>query len=1034
MKVWNSLPRRRRKLALWFLGLLLFYTIVGFLVLPPIVRRVSVKQLSQQLDREVTIEKIKINPFALSTTIRGLLIKDHDGQPFVSWDEVYVNFQLSSLFTKAVTFAEISVVKPYARVQMNWDNSFNFSDLITKFSNTNAAPVPKPAPSKPLVLHIGRLHIGGLAAAFADFTTHEPFKRTIGPLDISLDDFRTDPDNKNPYAFTGTTDAGERISWSGFFYLDPIRSQGALTLDHFTLNKYAPLYQDFVRFQIRDGSIGLHLNYRFELSATNRVMQINNTSFALRDFKLGLPGETNCIAELPHFGVTGANVDLESHQASVDAIVATGANLFLKRDQNQSINLVEVSQPAASATNAPGGIIFLLRSVTNAVTLLLQSTNQWSGTLRSVDITNCALHLEDLVNSRPAKLDLTEIRLLAKNISNLPGTNLTAEFSLRWNTNGSIKTLTTASFLPPTVELQLDLDQLDFGTLDPYLESKLNLYILGSKLGLHGKINLATPPGALPQVTFRGDVNLDDFKTVDGEFAEDLLKWDSLRFVGIAANLNPQTVAIKEIDVDNAYARLVIETNKSINLLNALRMTNAPATNAANVAAEKTAPVTNAPLPQISIGAIAISNAAVSFTDRSLSPDVNLAIKEVNGYVAGISTEQLQHADVNLRAMVDGVGPVAITGLINPLNGAQTNTIKISLKDMDLTPASPYAAKFAGYRIAQGKLNLDLAYDLVGKNLSSKNVITLDRFTFGEKVESPDATKLPVRLAIAILKDREGKIVLNLPIDGQVDNPTFHPSDVIWTAIENILVKVATSPFSLLGAAFGGGGEEMGYQDFAPGYAALSDDGKKKLDLLLKAMHERPSLELEIIGSIDPDGDHEGLQRAALDQQIRTKLWLKLPKSEQATNAVDQIVIPPGDRAGWVRKFYSAALADKKITPELLAANTNLNAFAAQILPRKLAGEKGASQLKNLTPANSTKTSAAPVYQTKLVPPPDAIEAVLLATLPAGAEEMEALAAARAKVVQDYLLQSGQVEAARLFLTSGGTLRRDGSRAYLQFR
>jgi hypothetical protein len=504
--------------------------------------------------------------------------------------------------------------------------------------------------------------------------------------------------------------------------------------------------------------------------------------------------------------------------------------------------------------------------------------------------------------------------------------------------------------------------------------------------------------------------------------------------VGIDANLNPQTVVIKEIDVDNAYARLVIETNKSINLFNALRMTNAPATNEVKVATATTAPVTNAPLPQISIGAIAISNAVVSFTDRSLSPDVNLAIKEMNGYVAGISTEQLQHADVNLRAMVDGVGPVTITGLINPLNGAQTNTIKISLKDMDLTPASPYAAKFTGYRIAQGKLNLDLAYDLVGKNLSSKNVITLDRFTFGEKVESPDATKLPVRLAIAILKDREGKIVLDVPIEGSTDDPKFRISKVVWGALENILLKVATSPFSLLGAAFGGGGEEMGYQDFAPGYAVLSDDGKKKLDSLLKAMHERPSLELEISGSVDPDGDREGLQRAALDQQIRTKLWLKLSKSEQATNAVDQIVIPPGDRAGWVKKFYSAALADKKITPELLAANTNLAAFAAQVLPRKLTGEKGVSQLSQATPSNDAKKTSTPVYQTKLVPPPDAIEAVLLATFPAGVEEMEAIAAARAKVVQDYLLPSGQVEAGRLFLTTGTSLRRDGSRAYLQFR
>ena len=178
-----------------------------------------------------------------------------------------------------------------------------------------------------------------------------------------------------------------------------------------------------------------------------------------------------------------------------------------------------------------------------------------------------------------------------------------------------------------------------------------------------------------------------------------------------------------------------------------------------------------------------------------------------------------------MNALIDGVGPASITGTINPFSGTQTNDIKVSVKDMDLTPASPYSGRFAGYRIAEGKLNLDLAYELVGKKLQSKNVITLDQFTFGEKVDSPDATHLPVRLGIAILKDREGKIVLDVPIEGSLDDPKFRIGKVVWRAIVNILVKVATSPFSLLGALFGGGGEELGYQDFAAGSADV-DGGR----------------------------------------------------------------------------------------------------------------------------------------------------------------------------------------------------------------
>lgn len=1045
LPIWNSFSRRKRNIILWAAGLLLFYTVAGFLILPVIVRRVAVKELSQQLDREAAIQSVKINPFALSASVQGLLIKDKDGEPFVSWDDVYVNFQLSSFFGRAWVFKEISVVKPFVRGQMNEDGTFNFSDLITKFSaSTNAAP--KPESTRPLVLHIGRLHISGATAAVADFTPRTPFKRTIGPLNITLDNFRTDPDNKNPYAFAGTTDAGEQISWSGFFYLNPLHSQGELKLFNFSLNKYAPLYQDFVKFVIRDGVLALDLKYHLNLNPTNRVCSLTNSAIGLRDFRLGEPGASNDIIALPALAAAGISADLQKRQATVNSVMANGATITLARNKDAAINVVELSKPAATDRNEGGGIMVLLQSVTNAVATLLNSTNQWSGLVRDVSVTNCAVHFEDDVYSRPATLGLDDIALTAKNLSNLPGTNLEAQLALRWNTNGSIKVATAASFLPPTADVQLDLDQLDLGTLDPYLEPKLNLFILGSKVGLHGVVQLRTAADQLPNVHFAGDASLDGFHTVDGVFGEDLVKWDTIQFNDIEASLNPMSVAIREIDVNNAFARLVVETNHTINLLNALRLTdtNVMATNKIRVARSKPAPsaqakaelATNAPLPDLSIGAIVITNTALSFSDRSIKPEVKLSVREVAGHIAGLSTRQRQHADLALGAMVDGVGPASITGTLNPFNEAETNRLKISLQNMDLTAVSPYAGKFAGYRIAEGKLNLDLAYEVIGKKLESKNVITIDQFNFGEKVDSPDATHLPVRLAVAIMKDREGKIVLDVPVEGRIDDPKFRISKVVWRAVENILVKTATSPFSLLGAMFGGGGEELGYQEFALGSAELTPADRQKLDTLQKALQARPALRLEITGGVDPDGDREGLQRAALDRQIRTAIWQKLNQTERATNSVEQLVVAPETRAKWVKRFYDDALASGKITPEFIAAHTNLAMLAAEVLPKRMTHVKGATLL--LQP-NAPQKAPAPQtggYQTKLVPPPDAYEAVLLATIPVADEDFEALATARATNVRDYLVEHGKVDVSRLFLKSSQAenLRKDGSRAWLQLQ
>lgn len=1043
--IWFTLSPRKRKVILWALALLLAYTLIGFLILPPIIRSVATKQLSQQLDRAVSIRKVKLNPFALSVTVDGLLIKDKNGEPFVAWDQVYVNFQLASLFGKAWTFKEISTTQPFVRAQLNPDGTFNFSDLITKFSTTNApAPAPK-TPAKPFLLRIGKLQILGARAAVADLTKPAPYRRVFGPLNLTLTDFRTDPNNPNPYSFSGTSDTGEQYAWSGHITVAPLRSDGVINISQVALNQYAPLYQDRMKFEIRDGSIALHAEYRLDLGGTNLALTLTNTSFALRDFRLGEPGTSNDLVNLPLFGMTGVRFDLAERQTEIGSVFLHGGKFFVNHTKDTATNVVVLSQPGATNASAPGGIPSLLSSITNAAAALRSSTNQWTGTIHEIDFTNCALHFTDLVNSRPARLDLDDLALSVKNISNLPTTNLTAALSLRWNTNGTLRSDLAATFSPPTADLSLALTNLTFGTLDPYLEPLFNLLILDGKFGLTGQIQLRTPENQLPQITFNGDVRLDDLHTVDGALGEDLLNWSSFRFSGIDVNVNPPLVSLKEIALDNAYARVVIESNHVVNLATALQPATPhapPVTNTPVATTQPVAPATNrvasSAAPKVSIGSIVISNAAFQFTDHSITPDVNLAIEKFGGTIDGISSEQLQHADLQLHALVDNVGPVAITGHLNPFSGTQTNDLKISFKDVDLTPTSPYAGKFAGYRIARGKLNLDLEYNLVGKKLSSKNVITLDQFTFGDKVNSPDATQLPVRLAVAIMKDRQGQIILDVPVEGSLDDPQFRVRKVVLRAIVNILTKAATSPFSLLGAAFGGGGEELSCQDFAPGSKAMTPESQKKLDALVKALYERPALQLEIAGSVDPATDRDALQRLALDKLLRTTQWQSLDKSARATTTPDQLELTPGQRTYLVQKLYSEAQDAGKINPELIATNSALAAAAAQITVHRPTLQKGAALLMQAAPtvvavAPSPEASAT---QSKLPPPADPMELLLLVTMPVGNSDLETLAADRAKAVRAYLLQTGKVEDARLFLSQShtGGVRSEGSRAYLQLQ
>ncbi|HEV2453231.1 MAG TPA: DUF748 domain-containing protein, partial [Verrucomicrobiae bacterium] len=912
----------------------------------------------------------------------------------------------------------------------------NFSDLVSKFSapTTNSAPEK---PSKPLFVCVKHLTITDAKLSLADYTIRTPFKRVVGPVYVALSNVCTVPDSGGSGAVFGKTDAGEYFAWRGDFCLAPLRSSGNSVVYDVTMSNFKPLYEDIANFDIRSGQSGFCANYRFEWSPSNHVAAVSDAAFGLSHFRLGQANSTNDIIDLTHFAETGVSGDLQSHHGEIGLISISEANLFLQRGKNKAINVVEIAKPKVSKPVAPGGILVFLNTITNAVATLISTTNNWTGLIHEVNLTNCGAHLLDLANARPATLDLDRVNVDVKNVSNYPDTNVTASVLLDWNRNGRIDVGVKARISPPTVDLHLAMDQLDLSTLAPYIESQFNLLVPTADVGMNGELRLHTPRHKLPEVRFLGDTWMDHFRTVDRIKGEDLLKWDEVRISGIDANLNPPSASIREISADNVSAHVIIETNGIINLIAALHPpgTNTVSQTNTTAVANTSALATNA-IPPVSIATIAITNAEFSLTDRSVDPHVHLDIQNAGGAIKDISSSELQHGDLNLRALVDGVSPADITGQINPFSGTLTNRVDIFMTNMDLLPTSPYSGKFAGYRIARGDLSVDLQYTIVGKKLKSENIITINQFTFGDKVESPVATRLPVRLAIAILKDRQGKIVLDVPIEGSLADPKFRIGKVVERAIVNILTKVATSPFSLIGAAFGGsGGSELSYEDFPAGAAELTDASKKKLDVLAKALYNRPGLQLQISGSVDAAADRDGLQRIAFEKELRAREWRSLRKSQRQMTTPDQVTLTAADRARLVTKLYDEALADGRITPAVIAANTNLAAIASQIQSPKPRLKKQAELMEKTAGAAAASTAPSPsTSRQQLAPIADPKEAMLTALIPVPETDLETLALNRAKAVRSYLLDSGQVDGSRLFLAQnpGGTLRQDGSRVYLQ--
>lgn len=1046
----DSLSARQRRLVLWSVGLMLFYTIAGFFIAPPIVRSIAAKQISRQLGREVTIARVKLNPFAMSATIRGFLINDKDGKPFVSWDEVYANFQLWSLFTKTFVFKEISVSHPYARVQVNPDRSLNFSDILEKIAKESAAAPKSAKPSRPLAVRVDQLKISTARLAATDLTTKKPFTKFVGPLDLTLQKFATNPDNKNPYSFAGSTEEGEKFSWSGHFFLSPIRSVGDFSLENIPLGKYGPLHEELVQFEVREGLVDVRASYHVEHGAQTNIARLTNASVAVKALKIAERGAVDNTIEVSRFAIEGVSADAFGRVAEVRSISTSDGRIALRRNADASINLIELSKPNPDATNAPGSIVVLLQSVTNVVQWLLRSTNSWVGALHEFSVTNYAVQLEDLANARPVRLDLDDIRVSVRHVSNVPGSNILANVSLRWNTNGTIKTETELSLFPIKADVKLALDNLEIRALDPYLDPFVNLLITQGSVGMDGRARMARVSNSLPAVSFQGEVWVNDFATVDDLMTEDFLKCGKLRVSGINAQLHPLEIAVKEIALHDAYARLVIASDKTNNLFAVLKKDLAPVPSAeldkpkpSSKKPGKPAPMFELPtnliasarttLPKITVGAIVFTNAQLSYLDRSLKPGVALAVVQVNGSISGLSSEDVSRADVKLAGKVDNTAPMEITGKINPLSTNEFTDLKVVFRGIELIPTSPYSGKFLGYRLNKGKLSLDLHYQLAGDKLKGQNLVTVDQLMLGDKVESPDATKLPVRLGIAILKDRSGKIELEVPVEGSLGDPEFRLGKVITRALVNVFTKIVTSPFAALGAVFGGKGEEVSYQDFAAGSTELQESNKEKLDVVAKGLFERPGLQLEIEGSVDAASDRAALRRVKLQKEFRTKKWTALRKSERSRLTPEQVELTPDEYDDYLKQAHAEAFS-----PEAVAARAAKTAMTAQ--PAAPTATASAARPASRSPQPEVVKGATALIRDVQKPgprlPAQDLEGQLLDLVEITESDFSLLAAERARRVKEYLLQIGKVEPERVFVAekTDGPQSAKGSRAYLHLR
>lgn len=1004
-------PRWRFALRI-FAVLFVVVTLVGFFVVPPIVKSQLEQRVTEALGRTTTVGAVKFNPYTLGLTIERLDIQRLDKSgTFAGWDRLYVNFDLLASLGGTISLHAVELDGFHVTASIEKDGNFNFADILAKLSAPSADAKKPAAPTKPLALHLGRLAVANARVDFADRSRARPFATVLGPVSFTLTEFRTVTERGAPFHFAAVTEAGEKFEWTGSLVAAPFSSKGRLALEQINLPKYAAYYADRFGAELTAGRLSVRTDYEVALSDKLHTARLANGTIQLRGLTLAERSSNETVLDLPALDVTGLAFDAVKLAGRIDAVRLTGGTVSARRDADGTINWLSFLPPpapvAAASTPTPAAAPTATPDVT----------------IGEFAVEKLALAFEDRAAPRPAKLALGAVSVSVKNISLADGAVLPVQLGFDWAPRGHVSVAGTVA-LKPAVRADLQLDVADFAVLplSPYLEQQLNARLTQGAVSTKQKITLALPAGGAPAVEVAGSLRVDQLGLVDGAAQEELAGFASLALNGLKVATAPQlSVSLDEIALAGPYARVVVREDKALNLAGLART--APGASAP-VPAQSAAATATAPAPDIAIGRITIDGGNFSFTDRSLAPQVRVALDKFGGTIGALSSKNLARAAVDLRGSVDGVGPVAITGQLDPLGTPRFVDVKVDIKNIDLVPLSPYSGKYAGYELARGKFALDVKARVEGDRLQSDNVITLQQFTFGAPVESPDATKLPVRLGVALLKDIDGKIVIDVPMSGDLHDPDLRISKVVWRVVGNLLTKAAVSPFALIGSMFGGG-DDLAFQQFEPGSAELREQARGKLDTMVKALTNRPGLSLGIDGAFDGPADTFALKRVKLDALVRGKIWEERRAQDPNLPPPDRLEITAEACVAKVKQLFDAKF------PPGTQFGTPLPAAPAVVEPPAPPAGFFKRVVRAVTFAGRREKQVAAETNQKLAAEHDAAVAAakaagvpleemtarLAETMEVTTDDLRALADARAARVRDYLINDGKIAADRLFLT-----------------
>ncbi|WP_338526466.1 DUF748 domain-containing protein [Pseudomonas batumici] len=925
------------------LTVLALYAVLGFLILPGVGLRIANQQLANYATVPASLQRLEFNPFSLELTLWGLNI-GQPGKEQVAFERLYVNLQIDSLWTHALHLADIQLDKPNTEVTFSKDGTLNLTQL---FKLPPSQPTPAAPDSKPFPVRIDQITLAGGRLHFQDLRPSEPIEFTYTPMDLALKNLSTLPDDNADMTLAAIGADGGRIDWKGHLSLVPVTSAGSLKVTDNRMKAWWPYVRDALPLELEDGVVNLSSDYTFSL-AKGTELQLSNAAVSVAPFAMKAP-DGRPLVRLERLDVSETSLDLAKQQVVVGKIRSNKLETWAAREQDGQLDWQKLfaSQPAKPAAKEAPAASDTAKAEPAA------PSKPWQVLLKDVQLRDYRVHLADRVPKTAVALELGPLNLDLENFDSLNQSPFSLKLDTGLGKQGKILASGDVNLSPISARLKVNTQDIDLRVAQAYVEPFMRLEVRSGMLGSDLAVNLKSTDPLAFSVT--GKAQVEQLHTLDTLKSRDFVKWQKLTVDGLNYQ-HGDSLSIDKVNLLQPYARFMINDDRTTNI-DDLLIPQPPASKSDEKATAQPAASNSKPLG-IHVGGIAINDGSANFADFSLTPHFATAIQQLNGQIGTIDNRQPKPAGVDIKGKVDRYAPVTIKGALTPFDPMTSLDIATSFKRVELTTLTPYSGKFAGFRIRKGRLNLDLHYLITKGQLKAENKVLVEQLQLGEKVDSPDAVDLPIKLAVALLKDSDGNISIELPVSGDLNNPQFSVMPIVWQTLRNLIVRAATAPFKFIGGLISGGdAQDLSNVSFAPGSSELSGGAQASLTKLAAALKERPNLRLEIEGTAAQGSDGALIAQQRLDREYQDTYYKMLQRrGDKVPAQASMIQVPDGEKAPMLEGIYRTLLKQQppaewaKLGRDERTAKLQAGVITAwsgnELLLRKL-GQDRASSIKD---------------------------------------------------------------------------------------